>query len=107
MAHEATATLTHTDAPRRLYAWIWIYLVTLTGVEVILAYVHLFPTRTMLLVLMMLSVVKAALIMAYFMHLRFERVTLVLSVIPPLLVTISLLFAFFPDSLRLFHLRVR
>jgi cytochrome c oxidase subunit 4 len=54
-----------------------------------------------------LSIVKAGLIMAYFMHLRFEKQALVLSLIPSLIVVISLLFVFFPDSLRLLELRVQ
>jgi cytochrome c oxidase subunit 4 len=92
-------------AGNRLYVWVWIYLLVLTAVEVVLAYIHLFTTGTMLVILMILSVVKAGLIVAYFMHLRFERMTLVLSIVPPLVITIALLFAFFNDALRLLELR--
>jgi signal transduction histidine kinase len=52
-----------------------------------------------------LSIVKAALIMAYFMHLRFEKTSLVLTLVPALVIVISLLGIFFPDSLRLLHMR--
>jgi cytochrome c oxidase subunit 4 len=97
---------THAGTSARTYAWIWIYLLAITGVEVVLAYVHLFSTVGMLVVLMVLSIVKAGLIVAYFMHLKFERMTLILSLIPAVVVVISLLFAFFPDSLRLLQLRV-
>jgi caa(3)-type oxidase subunit IV len=89
------------------YMAVWIYLLALTAVEVVLAYVHLFSTGTMLLILMALSVVKAALIVAYFMHLRTERMSLVLSLMPAVIFVICLLFIFFPDSYRLFELRVR
>ena len=74
----------------------WVYLIVLTGVEVVLAYVHVFPPAGMLVMLMVLSLVKAALIVTYFMHLRFERASLVLSLIPSVVVVISLLFMFFP-----------
>jgi len=97
----------HSGSGARLYVWVWIYLLALTGVEVFLAYEHFFSVKVMLLVLMSLSVVKAGLIMAYFMHLRFERMNLILSLLPVLIVCITLLFAFFPDSFRLFELRVR
>jgi cytochrome c oxidase subunit 4 len=97
---------THAGTSARTYSWIWIYLLAITGVEVVLAYVHLFSTVGMLVVLMVLSIVKAGLIVAYFMHLKFERMTLILSLIPAVVVVISLLFAFFPDSLRLLQLRV-
>ena len=90
----------------RLYAWVWIYLLVLTGVEVVLAYVRVFPAPGMLVVLMILSLVKAALIVTYFMHLRFERASLVLSLVPVVVVVICLLFVFFADSFRLYQLRV-
>ncbi|MCW5980680.1 MAG: cytochrome C oxidase subunit IV family protein [Bryobacteraceae bacterium] len=90
----------------RLFAWVWIYLLVLTAVEVVLAYVHVLPPAGMLFLLMALSIVKAALIIAYFMHLRYERMNLILSLVPSVVVVIALLFAFFPDSFRLLNLRV-
>lgn len=89
----------------RLYAWILVYLFALTATEVILAYIQVFSIGGMLFVLMTLSIVKAGLIMAYFMHLRFEKMSLVLSLLPALIVVISLLAMFFPDGVRLFQLR--
>jgi cytochrome c oxidase subunit 4 len=89
------------------YIAIWVYLLVLTGVEVILAYKHIFSVGMMLVVLMLLSLVKAALIVAYFMHLRFEKASLIVTIVPTVVVVISLLAVFFPDSFRLFDLRVR
>ena len=43
--------------------------------------------------------------MAYFMHLKFERLSLILTLIPALVVCILLLFVFFPDSFRSLGLR--
>jgi cytochrome c oxidase subunit IV len=54
----------------------------------------------MLTILIGLSIIKAALIVAYFMHLRFERLSLVLTLVPMLIVCICLLLVFFPDSFR-------
>ena len=51
---------------------VWIVLLVLTGVEVFLAYEQV-PTLIMLTALLGLSVVKAAMIIAYFMHLKFEK----------------------------------
>ena len=97
----------HAGSGDRLYLSVWVYLLAITAIEVVLAYMHLFTTGTMLAILMVLSLVKGALIMAYFMHLRFERVSLVLSLVPVGVVVISLLFAFFPDSLRVLELHSR
>jgi cytochrome c oxidase subunit 4 len=74
-------------------------LLALTVVEVFLAYIHV-PLTLMLIILIGLSLIKAAMIVAYFMHLRFERMSLVLTLIPTLVVCICLLFIVFPDSFR-------
>ncbi len=92
-AHEAGTT--------SLFVWVWVALLGLTGVEVFLAYERL-PVHIMLTILMGLSIIKAALIMSYFMHLRFERLGLVLWLVPALVFCISMIMIFFfPDSLRL------
>ncbi len=97
---------THSGSGTRSYVWVWVYLLALTALEVFLVDVRVFSTTAMLIVLMVLSLVKAALIMAYFMHLRFEKTSFVLSLVPAVVIVISLLFVFFPDSVRLFQLRV-
>jgi cytochrome c oxidase subunit IV len=89
----------------RLFVSVWVYLLILTAIEVILAYLQLFRTEVMLLVLMVLSAIKAGLIIAYFMHLRFEKPSLILSIMPVGMLVIALLFAFFPDSFRVLELR--
>jgi cytochrome c oxidase subunit 4 len=99
-----TEHLEHGPMPNRLVLSVWAWLLTLTGVEVFLAYERL-ALHLMLVLLMGLSIVKAGLIMAYFMHLRFEKMSLVLTLVPTLIIVISLLAIFFPDSLRLLHLR--
>ena len=88
----------------RSYAWIWIYLLALTGLELVLAYRHVFTPGLMMVVLMALSVAKAGMIMNWFMHLGTERTTLVLTLLPPLILVLALLFGFFPDAYRLAHL---
>ena len=84
---------------------IWIGLVAITGLEVFLAYKELQPS-VMLTVLVILSVVKAAMIMSYFMHLRFERLGLFLILVPAMVFCICMmLIMFYPDSIRLMDMR--
>jgi cytochrome c oxidase subunit IV len=83
---------------------IWGGLLFLTAVEVFLAYIHIQPIL-MLIILMLLSIVKAALIVAYFMHLKFERMSLVLTIVPTLIILFCLFAILFPDGNRLRHLR--
>jgi cytochrome c oxidase subunit 4 len=101
MTTEHTA---HSPMPHRLVLTVWGWLLVLTGIEVFLAYERL-ALHVMLVLLLALSIIKAGLIMAYFMHLRFEKTSLVLTVVPALVIVISLLAIFFPDSLRLLHMR--
>jgi len=88
-----------------LFIWVWVALIALTFFEVFLAYMDI-RKEIMLVVLMGGSIIKAALIMAYFMHLRFERLTLVLTLVPAMVICLSLLMIFFPDSVRLHDLRM-
>jgi cytochrome c oxidase subunit 4 len=94
----------HFDGTTRLFLSILGWLLGLTGIEVYLAYKQV-PITIMLTVLIGLSLIKAALIIAYFMHLRFERLSLVLTLIPALVMCLCLLLIFFPDSFRSKKLR--
>jgi len=103
--NEATAH-THDAGSKKLFLTVWFWLLAMTGVEVYLAYIHL-GVKLMLTLLMGLSIVKATLIISYFMHLRFEKRSLALMLMPAMVFVIVMLFMFFPDSLRLLHMRPR
>jgi len=94
----------HFAGTNRLFLSVWLWLLALTGFEVFLGYIRL-PVVYMLVILMGASIIKAALIVAYFMHLRFERVNLVLTIVPAVVIAICLLLVFFPDSFRSKNLR--
>jgi len=83
---------------------IWLVLLALTAIEVFLCYMQL-ATLPMLTMLVGLSVVKAALIIAYFMHLKFERFSLFLTLFPMLIVCILLMLFFLGDASRIPHMR--
>jgi cytochrome c oxidase subunit 4 len=94
----------HFAGSNRLFMMVWVWLLALTGFEVFLGYIHL-PVVYMLIILMGASIIKAALIVAYFMHLRFERLNLILTIVPAVVIAICLLLVFFPDSFRAKNLR--
>ena len=105
MSSHATDTEEHFAGSNRLFFSVWGWLLLLTAFEVFLGYIHL-PVIYMLVILMGASIIKAALIVAYFMHLRFERLNLVLTIVPALVICIVLmLLVFFPDSFRAKELR--
>ena len=94
----------HEAGSRKLFLYVWFWLLGLTAIEVFLAYEQL-GVKLMLTLLMGLSIIKATLIISYFMHLRYEKRSLVLTLMPAMVFVIGMLFVFFPDSLRLLHMR--
>src|SRR5438128_12696589 len=73
----------HFAGSNKLFISVWMWLLLLTGFEVFLGYIQL-PVSYMLVILMGASIIKAALIVAYCMHLRFERFNLILTIVPDL-----------------------
>ena len=53
------------------FLWVWAALLVMTAIEVYLTYQKMEPVK-MLTILLGLSFVKAALIIGYFMHLKYE-----------------------------------
>ncbi len=103
-AHVAPVEEVHFAGSNRLFLSVWFWLLLLTGFEVFLGYIQL-PVVYMLVILMGASIIKAALIVAYFMHLRFEKLNLILTIVPAVVIAICLLLVFFPDSFRAKNLR--
>ena len=95
-----TETHDHPGATVGLFAKIWIGLVVLTAIEVYFCYIQ-FGTLMMLTLLVGLSVIKAAMIIAYFMHLKFERFSLFLTLFPMLIFCILLMLIFLGDATRI------
>lgn len=100
----STTESAHAEGTTRVFLIVWFWLLALTGVEVFLGYVQL-ELKLMLVLLMGLSIIKAALIIAYFMHLRYERASMAAFLMPALVIVIVLMNVFLPDSLRLLHMR--
>ena len=94
----------HFAGSNKLFTSIWAWLVGLTLIEIFLAYKPM-PIHYMLTILMGLSIIKAALIVAYFMHLKFERLSLILTIVPTIVVLLCLFAILFPDSFRLHNMR--
>ena len=94
----------HFAGSNKLFSTIWIWLLLLTGIEIFLGYKPM-PLRFMITILLGLSIIKAALIVAYFMHLKFERLSLILTIVPTIVVLLCLFAVLFPDSFRAHNLR--
>jgi len=78
------------------YIAIWIYLAVLTVFELIVAYAPI-PKAAMVGLLVGLAWAKAVLVAMYFMHLRFERRTLAIIALIPVMLVTFLTFMLVPD----------
>lgn len=78
------------------YIGVFWWLLALTIIEVIVIFLPL-PRLLIGFLLVGLALSKASLVAMYFMHLRFERQTLGLIAITPLVLCVLLAFALLPD----------
>jgi cytochrome c oxidase subunit IV len=92
----------HGKAP---FFYVWGALLVLTAVEVYLGYQNMEPKK-MLTILMGLSIIKAALIIAYFMHMKFEASAMKWLTMCSLVFCLCMMVVFFPDAFRLLNLGV-
>lgn len=106
LAIEAEVAEQHRHHGRAQFLWVWVALLVMTAIEVYLAYQHMEPVR-MLSILMGLSLLKAGLIIAYFMHLKFEVSRMRWYTMSSLVFCLAMMLIFLPDAFRILHLGVR
>jgi cytochrome c oxidase subunit 4 len=88
------------------FIWVWGALLVLTAIEVYLGYQNLQPMK-MLFILLGLSIVKSALIILYFMHMKFEVRRMRYVLMTALIVCLCLMSVFFADAARIINLGIR
>jgi len=93
----------HRHHGKAQFLWVWSALLVMTGIEVYLTYQNLPPVR-MLSMLMGLSLIKAALIIGYFMHMKYEISRMKWLTMASLVVCLALMLIFFPDAFRILSL---
>lgn len=87
-----------------LYWRIWLVLLSLTVLMIFLDSVAM-PRGLLVMVLVLAMLIKAGLVAGYFMHLRFEKMALRVSVVVGLLLTAAVLFfLIMPDGYRILRL---
>ena len=79
-----------------LYMTIFYYLLALTILEIIVA-LPTYATWLKAILLIAMALGKASLVAMYFMHLRFERLTLGVIAFTPLVICVFLVFMLAPD----------
>ena len=96
----------HRHHPKAIFFYVWGALLLITGIEVYLGYQNMEPVR-MLSILMALSIIKAALIIAYFMHMKFEVSRMRWLTMASLVFCLAMMCVFFPDAFRIIKYGVR
>lgn len=88
--------MTHPKQTRPNYVAVWAWLVVLLMVSLAAAYLP-FPQAATISVIFTVAVVKALLVAANFMHLRFEQRLIRAIAIVPVLLFLALTLALMPD----------
>ena len=82
---------------KRTYWRVWFWLLIITIVEVIVAFLSI-PVGLKATLFVILALMKASLIAGYFMHLKFEALGLIYSIVIPLVLLVALAAALIPDG---------
>ena len=85
---------------------VWGALLGLTAIEIYLGYQNMQPLR-MLFILLGLSIIKSALIILYFMHMKFEVRRMRYVLMTAVIVCLCLMTIFFADAVRIIDLGIR
>ena len=84
------------------YWMVWLVLLILTIVELAVAKSPM-PKAAVVVSLCGLALAKAAMVAAYFMHLKFEKKALILVVMSPLVLSAILYIGLVPDAITHLH----
>lgn len=89
------ATATHPPIRRYLVVWFWLFI--LSALAYFIDVVHV-PAPWKAILLVVVALMKAGMIMAVFMHLGYERLSLVYAVLAPLIFLVAMVIAFLPEG---------
>ena len=85
----------------RMYLYAWVVLIAITAIEVSLVLVLKVSPGLRVVVLIVLALMKASLIGAYYMNLKFERLAMVYIAVIPLVLLVLMLSSVVPDASHL------
>ena len=95
----------HGGGGYRVYAVTWFWLLVITVLELAIVLLHV-PKIILAAALVIMAFLKAGLIVAYFMHLKYEKLSLVYTAVVPMVFLAVILFSFVaPDAIHVFRLR--
>lgn len=98
--------MSHTETKhdlKRVYLTVWFWLFVLSFGLYFIDLIDL-PVALAAPLYSVIALMKAGLIAAYFMHLRFERLNLIYTIVFPLILLIALVAGVLPDGVSVFLL---
>jgi len=95
------------DTNIKPFVGVWFAVIAVNLIELLIAMKLRDNTKVLFAILMPLALVAAGLVMAFFMHLKYERRSLILSLIPALIFVLFMTIEMFPDSARLHRMHTQ
>ncbi|MCS7229410.1 MAG: cytochrome C oxidase subunit IV family protein [Candidatus Kryptonium sp.] len=85
------------QSSKKVYWRVWFQLLAITIVEILVAFLPI-SHSLMALLFTIMALMKAVLIAGYFMHLKFEKIGFIYSIVLPLIILVALAAALIPDG---------
>lgn len=86
------------------YLAVYIVILAISGLQILIAYQHIDAYRIFIRMLL-LAIIQAGLAITFFMHMRSEKRTLALFLLPATLFVLAMMNMIWSDSFRLLNLR--
>jgi caa(3)-type oxidase subunit IV len=91
-----------THVPIRKYLTVWGWLFILSALAYFIDVMHV-PAPWKAILLVAVALMKAGMIMAVFMHLGYERLSLIYAVVAPLIFLLVMTIAFLPEGIAVLN----
>ena len=104
MAQDHTATAATHDShgeqhqPFQTYLVVWGLLFVISAVSYFIDYFSVEPLVLKRFLITVLALIKAGIIVAYFMHMKFERLSIILAILLPPLLLLGMIGIFLPEG---------
>lgn len=87
-----------------MYLFVYIVILAISGLQILIAYEHTDAHRIFVQMLL-LAIVQAGLAITFFMHMRSEKRTLALFLLPATVFVLAMMNMIWSDSFRLLNMR--
>jgi cytochrome c oxidase subunit IV len=94
----------HQSSSLTTYLAVYIVILAISGLQILIAYQHIDAYRIFIRMLL-LAIIQAGLAITFFMHMRSEKRTLALFLLPATLFVLAMMNMIWSDSFRLLNMR--